>query len=211
MWVQILLLEFFTYSLMDRILDCESEDESSILSKWKIFYLFLFYMSILKGNSNYFSNYKNLSKEKMETSYVQEKTRSQKYLEDFKKEVFGKSVSKKEMLNTVIMLYGTPHEAKEKKLPHLRSLFDLPPLPDQEKFKNRFLDLLKEEKASSHFLFFTRLKKRIKIFFNFVKFSYSRISFFDNFVLFLSFFRSLFKFGFSMFFFFFLILVFLAI
>jgi hypothetical protein len=33
---------FFTYSLMDKILDCESEDESSTLSSGRLFILFIF-------------------------------------------------------------------------------------------------------------------------------------------------------------------------
>jgi hypothetical protein len=33
---------FFTYSLMDKILDCESEDESSTLSKWEVVYIIYF-------------------------------------------------------------------------------------------------------------------------------------------------------------------------
>jgi hypothetical protein len=33
---------FFTYSLMDKILDCESEDESSTLSKWEVIYIIYF-------------------------------------------------------------------------------------------------------------------------------------------------------------------------
>jgi hypothetical protein len=172
-----------------------------------LYYLFLvnyfFFMNDLKGKKGSSMNLKNLVKGKQKTSYahMHERDKSQRYLEDWKKEVFGKTVSKKEMLDTVIMLYGTPEEAKEKKLPHLRSLLDLPPIPDQEDFKNKFLNLLQENKKPSRFSFFSKLKNKLKVFYNSLRLSYSRILFFDNFVLFLSYFRSIFKFCFSVFFF----------